>query len=661
MTISTLGERDILRFRMISDPQLSPDGSQVAFVLTEQDQKANRQATSIWLVAADGSSEPRRLTLGPRDSKPRWSPDGGRLAFLGAREREWAKDLYLLEMAGGEPRRLAQLPRGIAEYAWSAEGDRLCLTGGSEFPPDLDREPPANSEEARQRYQERVRVIRRFRYRLDGQGVLDDEARQLWIVDARGGSDPRMITDGETDVVRPRWVSGGRIAFLGNREPDHDESNVVEVYAVAASGGAVERMTRYGKAMTGFEYSTDGMLATLRTDTDNPFGREHVRLWIDDRCVTRELDRTSAAVVLSDTSPGREATDPVWDDGRVFFEVSDRGSVHLYRAGPEEGPGCVVGGRRVVTGFSVAGGRLAFVSTSFEDPISLRVAALDGSGERVLFEPNSWMKEISLGGVRPFNFHHEGREIDGWALLPPGAAEGARVPTLLYIHGGPHAAYGWSFPFVFQILAGVGNAVVFCNPPGSQSYAEEFAKSLTGAWGEMDFPYFMALVDRAVEDGFADPERLGVGGASYGGFSTLWVITHTDRFKAAVSARPVSSMHGFYGSADVGWNFGAASMGAEPWEDPELYERLSPVTYLDRVTTPLRLIAGTGDMRTPAEQAEQVFVRLRKMGKEVDLVVLHGEPHAVVVQGKPWHRVRHMRAVLEWFGQHLRVREPAAV
>ena len=663
MTVQTLGERDILRFRMISDPQLSPDGGQVAFVLTEQDDKADRQVTSIWLVATDGAREPRQLTLGPRDSRPRWSPDGSQLAFLGARDREWASDLYLLDMAGGEPRRQVQLPRGIAEYAWSPVGDRFCLTGRPEFPPDPDREPPANPEEARQRYQERVRLIRRFRYRLDGEGILDDEQLQLWIADAGtgGGSGPRMITEGETNVLRPRWIRGGRIAFLGNREPDHDESNALEVYAVAASGGSVERVTRYGKAMTGFEYSAGGALATLRPDTDHPWGGQHVRLWIDDRCVTRELDRTSAAVVLSDTLPARDPADPIWSDGRVYFEVSDRGSVHVYRAAPDEAPVCVIGGRRVVAGFSAAGDRLAFVSTSAEDPVSLRVAGSDGSGERVLFEPNPWMADITLGAVRPLNFHHDGREIDAWAVLPAGAAHGERFPTILYIHGGPHAAYGWSFPYVFQTLAAAGYAVVFCNPPGSQSYAQEFATCLVGAWGELDFPYFMALVDRAVQDGFADPERLGVGGASYGGFSTLWVVTHTDRFKAAVSARPVSSLHGFYGSSDIGWNFGPASMGAEPWQDPELYTRLSPVTYLDLVTTPLRLIAGTGDLRTPAEQAEQVFARLRKMGKEVDLVVFHGEPHALVVQGKPWHRVKHMRAVLEWFEQHLRVREPAAV
>jgi dipeptidyl aminopeptidase/acylaminoacyl peptidase len=227
------------------------------------------------------------------------------------------------------------------------------------------------------------------------------------------------------------------------------------------------------------------------------------------------------------------------------------------------------------------------------------------------------------------------------------------VPTLLQIHGGPHGAYGWSFQFIFNILAGAGYAVVYCNPPGSQGYSEDFSLRLRGRWGELDFPYFMALVDRAVEAGFADPQRLGVGGASYGGYSTLWVVGHTPRFKVAVAARPVSTLPGFYGSSDVGWNFLASEMGAEPWEDERLYERLSPVTYLRHVQTPLRLIGSTGDLRTPLEQAENVFMRMHKMGKDVDLVVFSGEPHALVIQGRPWNRVRHMQVVMEWFDRHL--------
>ncbi len=258
MTLKPLAERDILDFRMITDPQLAPDGSQVAFVLTEQDPAANRQVTSVWLVPADGSAEPRRLTAGPRDSRPRWSPDGGRVAYLSAREREWATDLYVLDMAGGEPVRVAELPRGIAEHAWSPDGGSFCLLGGPEYPADPDRDPPANRDEAHRRYQERVRHISRFRYRMDGQGALDDEARQVWVVEAAGQQPPRMVTEGDADATRVAWMPDGRIAFLSNREPDHDRSQVVEVYAVPPAGGAVERLTSVEKVTVAFGFAPDG-------------------------------------------------------------------------------------------------------------------------------------------------------------------------------------------------------------------------------------------------------------------------------------------------------------------------------------------------------------------------------------------------------------------
>jgi dipeptidyl aminopeptidase/acylaminoacyl peptidase len=649
---------DLLRFQMVSDPQVAPDGTRVAFVQTRMDADANEQRANVWLVAADGSAPARQVTFGPRrDSRPRWSPDGRRLAFLSNRDRDWAADLYVLELEGGEPRCVCSLPRGIEDYTWSPDGSRFALLGKADYPDDEERPPAVGADERRKRYQERVRHIQRFRYRLDGKGQLDDETAQIWVCALEGG-EPRMLTDGPFEIQRPRWAPGGGIAFLSNREPDHDRSTASEIYKVGGEGGEVTRLTSYGQPMVAFSFGPDGSLATLRPDgPDGLSGAGNQWLYIGDECRTRELDRSAYAMILADTTPGREPLDPIWaPDGKVvYFEIGDAGCCHLYRVPVKGGvPERVLGGRRIVGQPSLGGRVVAFVSTAPDDPASLRAVSLAGGAEILLHEPNPWVRERALAEMSHFQFELDGNCVDAWAILPPGLEEGERVPTLLYIHGGPHSAYGWSFHLIDQILAGAGYAIVECNPPGSQTYAESYAGVLRGAWGEMDFPYFMRLVDLAVEKGFADPERLGVGGASYGGYSTLWVVTHTDRFKAAVSMRPVANLTSFYGSSDVGWDFGPRSMGKEPWEDPELFRRLSPVTYLERVTTPLRLIGSTGDLRTPVEQAEQVFVGLRKMDKETDLIIFHGEPHALMVQGKPWNRVRHMRYVLDWFDRHLK-------
>ena len=656
-----IAPEDLNRVRMLADPAITRDGRLVAFTVITQDPDADQQRSAIWAVPADGSAPARRLTRGPRrDQRPRLSPDGRRLAFLSNREKEWRQDLFVLDLEGGEPRRVVSLPRGVLDFDWSPDGTRFALLGRPDWPEDPDRKPPKDAEEARERYRRRVRHLdRRFRYRMDGLGQLDDEEPQVWVAGADGDG-LEQLTEGPQPTARPRWAPDGRIAFLSNREEDFWRSEAVDVWAVPATGGEPERLTTAAGPVSSFAFAPDGRLAYVATGPGpgSLFSR-HQRLYVDGECVTAGIDRSVWAGVLADMLPAREAAELQWaPDGALYFPLTDRGRIHVYRLPPGGQPEVVVGGDRVVAAYSLGGDRLAFLSTAFDDPLSLRVAAADGSGEQAVHEANPWLRDKALGEARPLSFEHEGRTVDGWAVLPPGY-EGGRVPAILYIHGGPHAAWGWSFSHVMQAMAGQGYAVLFCNSPGSQTYEEEFASSLTGRWGELDFPVWMAFVDKAVADGIADPDRLGVAGASYGGFSTLWVIGHTDRFKAAISMRPVSDLQAFYGSSDIGWSFGATSFASEPWSDPELYRRLSPVTYVDRMTTPLRLIGSTGDLRTPLEQAEQVYVRLLKMGREVDLLIFEGEPHALTTAGRPWNRVRHLRAILEWWDRHLKAAAPA--
>ena len=647
--------------RMLADPAVSPAGDLVAVTVLTQDPDANQQRSAIWIVPADGSAPPRQLTRGPRrDHRPRFSPDGKRLAFLANREHEWSNDLYILDLAGGEPTRAARLPRGILEFDWSPDGRRLALLGRPDWPKDPDMPPAKDDEEARKRYQERVRyLVRRFRYRMDGLGQLDDEEPQVWLVDSSGENEGlRQLTEGPWPAARPRWTPDGRIAYLANHAGDWWQSEVVDIWTIDPGGGEPECLTPGGATVTTFAFAPGGTLGYVAIGPGpGSISARNQRLFVAGEDRTAGIDRSVWAGVMADMLPPREVPELVWtDDGEsLYTPMTDRGRIYVDRVACGGGPPePVLSGDRVIPAFSFGGGRLAFLSTSFDDPLTLRIANGDGSDERVLFDPNPWIRERALGQVRVMDFEHEGRRTDAWVLLPPGYS-GGRVPAILNIHGGPHAAWGWSFSHVMQTLAGQGYAILFCNSPGSQTYEQEYSVCLTGRWGELDFPVWMALVDKAIAEGIADPERLGVTGASYGGYSTLWVIGHTDRFRAAISMRPVTDLQAFYGSSDIGWNFGPLSFDAEPWEEPELFRRLSPVTYVDRMTTPLRIIASTGDLRTPLEEAEQVYARLLKLGREVELIIFHGEPHAITVVGKPWNRVRHMRAVIEWWERYLRV------
>jgi dipeptidyl aminopeptidase/acylaminoacyl peptidase len=654
-----LTPEDILEIQMVAEPQVSADGTLVAFTVTAQDAEANQARSSIWVAATDGSAPPRRLTQGPaRDQRPRFSPDGKHLAFLSNREREWRHDLHVLDLAGGESTRVARLPRGILDFDWSPDGRRLALLGRPDWPSDPDMPPAKDDEEARKRYQERTRhLVNRFRYRMDGLGQLDDEEPQIWVVNVSGeNKDLRQITHGPWPASRPRWTPDGRVAYLANHSEDWWRSELIDVWAVDPDGGEPQRLTPGTATVTTFAFAPDGKMAyvAIGPGPGSLFARNH-HLFIGDEDRTAGLDRSVWANVNTDMTLPRDVPDLCWtrDSTALYTPITDRGRIAIARTEAAGGPPqATVDGDRVIPAFSLGGSRLAFLSTSFDDPLTLRVANSDGTDERVLFEPNPWLRGRALGRVNAMPFEHEGRTIDAWVLLPPGYG-GGRVPTILDIHGGPHAAWGWSFSHVMQTMAGQGHAVVFCNSPGSQTYDQDFSVGLTGRWGELDFPVWMAAVDRAIADGVADPERLGVTGASYGGFSTLWVIGHTDRFRAALSMRPVSELQAFYGSSDIGWNFGEHSFAAEPWQDPELFRRLSPVTYIEKMKTPLRIIASSGDLRTPLEQAEQIYVRLLKLGREVELTIFHGEPHALTTVGKPWNRVRQMRSVLEWWGRSL--------
>jgi len=643
--------QDLTRIAFVTDAQISPDGRRIAFVVTSLSEERDEYLSNIWLVDAAGG-EPRRFTTGPRrDIEPRWSPDGTRLAFLSERAPKEKLQLYVMPADGGEPTRLTSLENGAGSVAWSPDGARLAFVS----PVGGQREPESEEERRKSRP---ARVITSLKYRFNGEGFVYDRRPHVLVV-ALDGAAPRQVTDGDFIDADPVWAPDGRsIVFVSARHAERDEDDASDLWRVPAGGGTPQKLTATPGPILLPAFSPDGgTIVYLARPGRNAFGR-NIRTFAipaiggDAVCLTSALDRSCGALHVC----------PLWspDGDSVVVAAEDRGDLGLWRVATRSGeaPRRIVGGERVLNGFSAsADGRLlAFAASSAAAPSEVFVCGADGGGERQLTGLNrAWKETTALASPERFHLARAGLEIQGWVMRPAGFVPGRRYPALLNIHGGPHAQYGNGFFDEFQVYAGAGYAVIFANPRGSQGYGEAFAQAVIGDWGGGDYADVMAVLDEALgRSPFIDPDRLGVLGGSYGGFLTSWTVGHTDRFKAACSERAVNCQYTMFGTSDIGSSFNVVELGgAMPWEDMARYIERSPLTYAKNIVTPLLILHSEDDLRCPIGQAEQLFVALKKLRREVRLVRFPGEDHEMSRSGRPRHRLERFRHILEWFGSHL--------
>jgi dipeptidyl aminopeptidase/acylaminoacyl peptidase/CubicO group peptidase (beta-lactamase class C family) len=618
---------DLTGLAVPSQPVLSPDGSRVVYVLRTLDGERDRNVDELWSVAIGGGA-PRRLTSGPADAAPAWSSDGSRLAFL--REGQ----VHVLAADGGEPQKLTDLPLGAGAPVWSPDGERIAFTAAVD---PTDGSGPL--------------VARGVDYQADGAGRFGATRSQLHVVDAVSG-DCRRLTDGD-HAGQPAWSPDGRtLAFTRKVGADSDLTFRTAVHLLDVDDPKAEpRVVALEEGIAGtVSFSADGQSLLVVGHPELRLGHAHLlRVPLDGSDpvdVTGGLDRN-----VMPGGPAYPGAVPVeTGDGRLLFAIRDRGCSHLW---DEDGP-VLAGAGRVVSGLSVAGGTAVVglaTPTSYGEIVALDLAT---GAETVLTDHGPSDVELFVREERTFTIS-DGTAVQGWLVRDP-ALEGP-LPLLLDVHGGPHNAWNAAadeMHFYHQELAAKGWAVLLVNSRGSDGYGAGFYDGVQGAWGVADHLDFLEPIDVLVAEGLADPERLAVTGYSYGGFMTCWLTAHSDRFKAAVAGGVVSDLVSEYGASDDGALMARYELGGTPWETPEQYAAMSPITRVGQVATPTLVLHGEADLTCPVGQAQQWHTSLRDRGVPTELVLYPGAAHAFILLGPPAQRLDYGHRVVDWVERYVR-------
>ncbi|MCC6653460.1 MAG: S9 family peptidase [Candidatus Eisenbacteria bacterium] len=669
-------EEDLLRLNWVADPQISPDGTRIAFTQVSVDAEEDQYRTHLWLadVPATGAAPApaRQLTYSGRDSQPRWSPDGATLAFVRKPNADDPAQIHLLPVAGGEARALTTLKGGASSPCWSPDGTRIAFLSG--------HNPALDTPEFKKPKNEPCRVVTRPEFRWNGEGFTDwDHLDHVWVVSAAGG-EPRALTTGrrfkEGDLS---WsADGARVQFSSDRreEPwfaDPAEDN--SIYSVAADLGS----------------PTEGAALTVLADIEGPIGAftpgpggralavggvrpKPMRSYDQNdlllfegpapmtapRVLTRGRDlavgettsgdqhppRGGGALPLGFTADGGAVFGYVWQGATRAARV-DLKSLELRDLTPAD--------RDVYAGtLSADGSYLALAMGSLASPGDLWVCDVAGSALVCLHAPNAaLLEESALGEVEEIGYESfDGRRIQGWIVKPPGFDPSRKYPLVLQIHGGPHVPYGFAFFHEFRVLAAAGYVVLYTNPRGSTSYGQEFGNCIQYRYPGDDYHDLMAGVEFVVAKGWVDEKRMGVTGGSGGGLLTNWIITRDDRFAAAITQRCVSDWAAMYYSCDFAL-YNEAWFQGTPWKDRANYDSKSPIWDVDKVNTPLMVLHSEEDWRTPIAQGEMMFRALQQQKKPAVMVRFPGESHELSRSGAPSRRVQNQQHIRRWFDHWL--------
>jgi dipeptidyl aminopeptidase/acylaminoacyl peptidase len=640
---------DVASELRVSAPDISPDGSRIVYEVEAADPARDKSVSQVWLASWDGSGT-RQLTFraGVDHGTPKFSPDGAVVGFLSSRDdEEEESQLWLLPLAGGEAYALPNIAGSVEDFVFSPDGKRLALIVAD---PDPVLKKDADDEDIPLPI-----VIDRYHFKVDGTGYLGKERSRLYLYDLAAGTSKRM-TDGDFDETLPAWSpDGSKIAFVSRRGDDPDRSADFNIYLADTGklGAEPARLTLSDHADGAPDYGSYPAWSPDGKEIAYVQGGDPKLIWYaatslavipaaggDPRILTPTLDRN--------------VYNPVWaaDGKAIRFVVEDDGKQKLDSVSAAGGAvTTLVEGEFVVADpHQARDGRIALLSSSPTLPNEL--FALDGGKLRQLSHHNeAWLKDIELGHQVFSSFKSkDGTEIHGFTMLPPRTMKSGPLPTMLHPHGGPASQYDYSFDAWQQVFAGAGYAVLTPNPRGSTGRGTAFSAGINAAWGSVDVEDDLAAVDNAVARGIADPDKLVVGGWSYGGMSTNYLIASDTRFKAAMAGASIANILAGYGTDMYILEY-ELELG-QPWKNVDLWIKNSyPFFQVEKIATPTLFMVGDKDVNVPTWASEQMFQALKSRGVDTELVVYPGENHHVA---RLSFQIDRMQRWLQWYADHLK-------
>lgn len=659
---------DLYQITWVNDPTPSPQGGQLVYVSRKTNEARDGYCSHLRLLHL-GSQKDKPFTSGEKDHSPAWSPDGSQLAFL--REVDGKSQVWIIASDGGEAQQISHLKHGVSSLLWSPDGHTLLVKSSVDMSGDEESEHTDPIDDKPKLLQEHV--VDRIRMKSDAGGLWDGKRSHLFAL-APIDAEAIPVTTGHYDVGDYAWSPDGTsiawIAQMPEAGEEHNDYTLTNhVYLAKADGSDVQQLTPEGYTFSRLTFAPDGQSLALLA-SDRSYGNATlVKLYSlpisggEPVCLSTDWDVQLNHSIVGDMRSHLTTTGPVFsrDGSSIFCLATIHGSVRIAKfARDGSSAEYILPDEREIYQFAeLENGQIVAAVADTQNPGDLYMYEQpeDPGVEPIqLTRSNPQLEdEIHLSTPETFWFNSsDGLRLQGWIMKPHGMVDGVKIPTILEIHGGPHMMYGFTFMHEFQILAAQGYAVVYINPRGGLGYGQQFVDACRGDYGGGDYRDLMESVDYALSHyEFIDESRLGVTGGSYGGFMTNWIVGHTDRFKAAVTQRSISNWLSFYGVSDIGYFFTEDQIGGNTWDDTEKLWKHSPLAYVGNVSTPLLILHGEQDLRCPIEQAEQLFIALKRRKQTTRLVRFPGANHELSRGGHPHLRVRRLEHIAGWFNEYL--------